>query len=335
MRVLILTHADLLPPDKAKPCELEDAPWKAEYDVIHALKASGHDVQTLGLLEDLSPIEVCLTEWRPHITFNLMEEFNGVSKFDQNVVSYLELRNQRYTGCNPRGLMLSRNKGLAKKILAYHGIQTPKFAVFPRGQGIRRPKDLAFPLIVKSLTEEASLGISGASVVRDEPRLIERIQYIHREIETDAIVESYIEGRELYVGVLGNARPETLPVWELFLSGVPRQCPRIATERVKWDSTYRKRYQIKSSRAKGLSAELTAKAQELAKKVYSALGLNGYARMDLRLTEAGEIYFIESNPNPHIGDNEDFADSAKDAGLTYEALVSKIVSLGLRWQPTK
>ena len=227
------------------------APWRTEYDVISTLPGLGHEVQALGVHDDLGEIRRLATEWKPHIAFNLLEGFDDITIFDQNVVSHLELLKLPYTGCNPRGLLLARDKSLSKKLLAYHRIPVPEFEVFRIGRPIRRPKRLPFPLIVKSLTQEASIGISQASVVDSDEKLKERVTFIHESIGTAAIVEQYIEGRELYVGILGNQTLQALPVWELFFTNMPEGAKRIATDRVKWSVKYQKKYGIDSGPAQG------------------------------------------------------------------------------------
>ena len=255
------------------------------------------------------------------------------SIFDQNVVSHLELLKLSYTGCNPRGLLLARDKSLSKKLLAYHRISLPEFEVFRIGRPIRRPKRLAFPLIVKSLTQEASIGISQASVVDSDEKLKERVAFVHQSIGTAAIAEQYIEGRELYVGILGNQALQALPVWELFFTNMPADAKRIATDRVKWSVKYQKKYGIESGPAKDLPDDICAKIQHVCRRTYRALELSGYARIDLRLDEAGRIWILEANPNPQIAQGEDFAASAEKIGVGYDALLQRIVNLGLRWQP--
>src|SRR6516164_8400047 len=238
-----------------------------------------------------------------------------------------------YTGCNPRGLVLARGKDLSKKLLIYHRIPLPAFAVFPLRRKIRRPPRLTFPLIVKSLNEDASWGISQASVVDSDEKLAERVKFIHDSIGTAAIVEQYIEGRELYVGILGNQALQALPVWELFFQNMPEGSKRIATDRVKWSVKYQKKYGIDSGPAKDLTDEAAAEIQHVCKRAYRALELSGYARVDLRLDDAGNIWVIEANPNPQIARGEDFAASAEKTGLGYEMVLQRIINLGLRWQP--
>lgn len=333
LRVLVLLHADLVPPESVEGVDLSDAEWKTEYDVVTTLRTLGHEVRPLGVSDELAVIRRAVDEWKPHIAFNLLEEFNGVALYDQNVVSYLELLRVPYTGCNPRGLMIARDKALAKKILHYHAVPIPEFFTAPPGRTVKRPKELDFPLIVKSVSEEASLGIAQASIVEDDEKLHERVAFIHQSLGTGALVERYIEGRELYVGVLGNRRLHSLPVWELHLDGLPPDAKRIATQRVKWSRKYQKKYGVASGEAKDLPDETTETVQRLAKTVYHVLGLSGYARIDFRLDASGQVSLLEANPNPQIAQGEDLADSAAHMGLAYPALIKRILDLGLRWKP--
>jgi D-alanine-D-alanine ligase len=334
LRVLALVHRHLIPPDTIEPgTDITSAQWRTEYDVVSALRGIGHDVQVLGVHDDLGDIRRAATEWKPHIAFNLLEGFDDIVIFDQNVVSHLELLRLPYTGCNPRGLLLARDKSLSKKLLAYHRIAVPEFEVFRIGRPVRRPKRLAFPLMVKSLTQEASIGISQASVVDTDEKLKERVVFIHQSIGTAAIVEQYIEGRELYVGILGNQTLQALPVWELFFTNMPTDARRIATDRVKWSVKYQKKYGIESGPALDLTETQAAEIQHLCKRAYRALELSGFARIDLRMDEAGRAWVLEANPNPQIARGEDFAASAEKAGLSYEAVLQRIINLGLRWQP--
>ena len=334
LRVLALVHRHLIPPDiLPEGTDLVSAPWRTEYDVISTLRGLGHDVQPLGVHDDLGDIRRASTEWKPHIAFNLLEGFDDVTIFDQNVVSHLELLKLSYTGCNPRGLLLARDKSLSKKLLAYHRIAVPEFEVFRIGRPIRRPKRLAFPLMVKSLTQEASIGISQASVVDTDEKLKERVEFIHASIGTAAIVERYIEGRELYVGILGNQALQALPVWELFFTNMPADAKRIATDRVKWSVKYQKKYGIESGPARDLPEAIADRIQHVCKRAYRALELSAYARIDLRLDEAGNVWLLEANPNPQIAKGEDFAASAERVGIGYDSLLQRILNLGLRWQP--
>jgi D-alanine-D-alanine ligase len=334
LRVVALVHRHLVPPAKVdEGTDITAAPWRTEYDVISTLTNMGHEVQVLPVHDDLGEIRRLATEWKPHIAFNLLEGFDDVVIFDQNVVSHLELLKLSYTGCNPRGLLLARDKSLSKKLLAYHRLAVPEFEVIRIGRPIRRPKRLPFPLIVKSLTQEASIGISQASVVENDDRLKERVTFIHESIGTAAIVEQYIEGRELYVGIIGNQTLQALPVWELFFTNMPEGAKRIATDRVKWSVKYQKKYGIDSGPAHEIGEEKIAAIQHLCKRAYRALELSGYARIDLRLDDAGRVWVLEANPNPQIAKGEDFAASAEKVGLGYETVLQRIINLGLRWQP--
>jgi D-alanine-D-alanine ligase len=334
LRVLTLVHRHLIPPDLIEEgTDLTSTPWRTEYDVMSTLRGMGHEVQVLGVHDDLGDIRRAATDWKPHIAFNLLEGFDDIVIFDQNVVSHLELLKLPYTGCNPRGLLLARDKSLSKKLLAYHRISVPEFEVFRVGRPVRRPKRLAFPLMVKSLTQEASIGISQASVVDSDEKLAERVAFIHQSIGTAAIVEQYIEGRELYVGIMGNQALQALPVWELFFSNMPPEARRIATDRVKWSVKYQKKYGIESGPARDLTEAQAEAIQHLCKRAYRALELSGFARIDLRLDESGHAWLLEANPNPQIARGEDFAASAEKAGISYEGVLQRIINLGLRWQP--
>jgi D-alanine-D-alanine ligase len=335
LRVLALVHESLVPPESANKQKLAGADWKTEYDVAHALRGLGHEVQVLGIGSDLAPLRVAIQDWKPHIAFNLVEAFDDVSIWDANVVAYLELLKVPYTGCNSRGLVLARDKALAKKVLSYHRMPLADFAVCPRERAVRRPRRLRFPLIVKSATLDASIGISQASVVEDDQKLEERVRFIHETIGTDALVEEYIEGRELYVGILGDKRLEVLPIWELSFDGMPEESRRIATERLKWSLTYRKKHAIVSGPARELPDKVAVRIREVCRRVYRNLMLSGYARIDLRLREDGEPCVMEANPNPQLSADEDFADSARAAGIEYASLVQRIVDLGLRFEPSR
>jgi len=330
LRVLVLMHPSLVPPDSIEGCtEKEIFQWKTEYDVVSTLRKLGHEVRPLGVQDELQPIRAAVQDWKPHIVFNLLEEFHGVSEFDQHVVSFLELLRVPYTGCNPRGMVLARGKALSKKLLFYHRIRVPGFAVVPRGRKARRPRALAYPAIVKSLTEEASLGISQASIVDSDEKLEERVRFIHDSVGTDAIVEQFIEGRELYVAVLGNQRLEVLPVWELVFENMPPGSAAIATARVKHNPEYQEKRGIYHQPAEALPPEVHAHIVKTTKRAVRILELDGYARFDYRLTPAGELYFLEANPNPDISEREEFAAAATAAGYPYPDLMQRIVSLGM------
>lgn len=333
-RVLVLVHKHLIPPEAPTADEIANAEWRMEWDVISTLKKRKHELRVIGVSDDLTPIRSSVDEFKPTIVFNLMEAFANVSVFDQNVVSYLELLRVPYTGCNPRGLTLSRDKALAKKLMAYHRIAVPDFLVVPRGKKPKLPKRLRFPLIVKSLIYESSIGISQASVVANEEQLAKRVQFVHETIGTAAIVEQFVEGRELYVGVLGNDRLRVFPVWEMSFAKMPESVWHIATERVKWSAKYQEKHGIDTGEA-SLTYGEASRVQHVAKRVFRALDLTGYARIDLRLGADGRLFVIEANPNPQLAAAEDFAQSAKLAKVSYGELLERIMALGLQWQPER
>ncbi len=328
----MLVHATLVPPNSLEGAtEKEIEEWRTEYDVISHLKAAGHDVRPLGLSDSLSELRGAILDWKPDIVFNLLEEFDGIVTYDQHVVAFLELMRQPYTGCNPRGMMLSRDKVLSKQLLSYHRVPTPQFMVFPRGQRARVPRRLRYPLFVKSSTEDASLGIAHASVVTDARQLVERIAFMHEQVNSDALVEEYIEGRELYVGVIGNDRLRVLPVWEMTFGSLPEHLPAIATRKVKWDRHYQQKYGITTAAAQDLPEGTVARLEQLSKRIYRALHLSGYARMDFRLRSDGSLYVLEANANPNISAAEDFAQSALTAGLDYGELLQRILAVGEKY----
>lgn len=334
LRVLVMMDEGLIPPeDVGGMDERAIAPFKTEHDVLEGLNALGHDARPVGVKTDLAPLHDALQEFRPHICFNLCEDFDGIATRDHNVVSFLELVHRPYTGCNPRGLVLARDKALTKKVLAYHGLNVPRFEVFPLGRAVRRPDDLAYPLVVKSLIEEGSTGISQASVVRDDAQLAERVAFIHERLGTDAIAEQYVHGRELYVGVMGNRRLKVLPIWEMSFGSLPDDALPIATQQAKWNPQYQKRCGIESHPARDLPPSTRRAIEQVCRTTYRALELSGYARVDLRLTATGEIYVLEANPNPQIARGHEFADSAAEAGLNYGSLLQSIVRMGLNYRP--
>ena len=333
LRVLVLMHESLVPPENLDGyTEEEILEWKTEFDVVSTLREMGHDVLPLGVFDDLGDLRRATEDFKPHVWFNLLEEFHGVGVYGHHVVSYLELMKQHYTGCNPRGLMLANDKPLAKKILSFHNIRSPTFFVVHRGKKTRLPSEIEFPLLVKSASEDASLGISDASIVRDLSQLQARVEFIHSNTETDALVETFIQGRELYVGIIGNRQLRVYPIWEMIFENAKPGDPQIATSRVKWDIKHQKKLGIKTVRAKGISQQIEARIYRVCKRVYKALSLSGYARIDLRLREDGKLFVIEANPNPNLSFGEDFAESAEEDGVKYEKLLQKIISLGLNYQ---
>jgi D-alanine-D-alanine ligase len=331
LRVIVLLHSDFLPPDDVSSIDAAEAHRvKTEISVRAALQALGHDVTLLAVHDELAEVRRAVEEGKPDIVFNLLEEFQGSVLFDHHVVSFLELYRAKYTGCGPRGLVLARDKALSKAIAAHHRIRAPGFAVIKRSRGARklRLRRLAYPLIVKSLTADSSLGISRASLVRDDEHLSERVRFIHERIASDAIVEEFVAGREIYVSLLGNERVTALPPNELLVEKQGPNDDLIVTEKLKHDLRYQVDRGVEVVPAQ-LSPETRARLIHQSKRLYKLLHLDGYARLDWRLREDGALYFLEANPNPEIARGEEFADSAQAAGIGYEALVQRILALGL------
>jgi len=331
LRVLILMHHDLVPPDDVHGLsDREYEQIKCECDVIDAVQELGHDVLELGLSDELAPLGKAIRDWKPQIAFNLLEHFRGEVLYDQNVVSYLELLNVPYTGNNPRGLLIARDKALTKKIAHYHRIPTARFFAVPVGRRTRRPRRFTYPAIVKSQIEDASTGIAQASVVNDDEALEERVRFVHENTQAPAIVEEFIDGRDLYASVVGNHRLRLLPIWEITLDKLPPWSYRIASRRAKFNLEYQKQYGIRIRAARDLPDDLVRKIQRTSRRCYRILNLSGYARLDFRLTKDGRLYLLEANPNPDISEDEELASAAGAAGISYKNLIQKILNLGLR-----
>lgn len=331
LRVLVLMHEDLVPPDDID--EMSESDFhriKTEADILEALSDLGHEAKALGVRDAVVPIRQSVEEWQPDIVFNLLDEFQGEAIYDQHVVAFLELLRVPYTGNNPRGLVLSRDKALSKKLAMYHRITVPAFFTARRDRRVRRPKRLGFPLIVKSLVEEASMGISKASVVRDDEALEARVHFIHERIGTDAIVEEFIPGRELYVGVLGNERLVALPPRELIVKALEPGEDLIATESLKHNIHYQDKHGVRIGEAKRLPDGVSSTLERVSKRIYRMLALEGYARIDYRLSNDGVLYFLEANPNPELANYEEFAHAASRAGIPYKMLIQRILNLGLK-----
>ena len=331
LRILLLCHEDLIPPEDEAAASAEKLEQtETERDVLRALRALGHSVEVVGLYDELTPLREAVRKFRPHLAFNLLEEFHEQALYDYNIVAYLELLKVPYTGCNPRGMVLGRDKALSKKVLSYHRVKVPRFGVLRRGRKISRVAGLEFPLIVKSLTEDASLGISEASVVHNDEKFKERVEFIHRRVQTPAIAEQFIHGREIYVTVLGHSRLQVLPPWELCFAGLRDEAPKIATRRAKWDKAYKERRSLRLKAAADFSPERVERLARLSKRIYRSLNLSGYARIDFRVPEEGPPVFLEANPNPDIASDAESASAAASVGIGYEDFIQRLVRLGLR-----
>ncbi len=330
LKVLVLfdgTSPTTLDQDFTK--EMKTSEWKTEANVMAALGSLGYAAEHLAIFDDVDLLRQKLETFAPDVLFNLVEQFRNNPGFDQNIVSFFEMQGLPFTGCGSTGLTLCKHKGISKKILHYHHIHVPNFMVVPRGQRIARPRQLNFPVLVKPVKEEASYGISQASFVETDEQFRERVAFIHEKYNSDAIAEEYIDGRELYVSLMGNVRLTVFPIRELVFREVPPNEPKIATFKAKWDEEYRKRWGLENRFAEGLDSALVSRIEETSKRIYRLLTVDGYARIDMRLTADNQVYFIEANPNPHLAEDEDFAASAGKAGLSYPQLIDRIVRQGI------
>jgi len=332
-KLKILALFDAIAPttlDQDLSAELKTDDWKTEANILAALAELGHPTEYLAIFDDLNLLKQKLESFQPDIIFNLADQFRNNRAFDQGIASFLELHGLPFTGCGSTGLTLCKHKAISKKILGYHRIHVPEFTVIARGKRCARPARLKFPILVKPLKEEASYGISQASFVETDDQFKERVQFIHTSHDCDVIAEEYIAGRELYVSVLGNHKLDVFPIRELVFKEVPPDEPKIATYRAKWDEEYRKKWGLQNQFAEGLDPALAKDIAQTCKRIYRLLTIDGYARVDLRVTPQNEIYFIEANPNPILAADEDFAQSANKAGLTYPQLIGRIIRTGLK-----
>lgn len=324
-------YASWSPEDHERQMRKEVAAWdqeepEMEYQVGNALLELGHEVRLLGARNELSGLIQQLEEFHPDLVFNAAESFRGDAGLDYLFPAFLESGDWPYTGSGPLGLLVTRNKAMSKKVLAWDGIRVPGFVTFRPGERVALPPDLGFPLIIKPLQSDASLGIAQASVVKDAGALAERVAFVHERFQQPAIAEEYVEGRELYVSMLGNGESlELLPVTEMiFDKAIPPE-ERFATRSAKWDESYRERRGIKNVFARRIAAAARNRLEEVCRRAYRALWLRDYARMDVRLTPAGEVWFIEANANPFISWGHDMANAAEKAGMTYVRFIQRIV----------
>jgi D-alanine-D-alanine ligase len=331
-KLKILALFDAIGPttlDQDLSTELKTTDWKTEAAVLAALEELGYQHEQLAIFDDLDLLRQKLQTFTPDVIFNLADQFRNNRAFDQHIVSYLAMHGIPFTGCGTTGLTLCKHKAISKKILSYHRIHTPHFVTIPRGKRAVRPAHLKFPILVKPLKEEASYGISQASFVETDEQFRERVTFLHENTDNDVIAEEYIEGRELYVSLIGNHRLQVFPIRELVFREVPPDEPKIATYKAKWDEAYRQRWGLENRFAEGLEPALVRHIEDVCKRIYHLLTIDGYARLDLRLNAQNELYFIEANPNPVLAPDEDFAQSAMHTGLTYPRLIDRIARLGM------
>ncbi|MBI3558422.1 MAG: ATP-grasp domain-containing protein [Deltaproteobacteria bacterium] len=336
MRTLMLFDlSESPPPDQCAEAYAEDMKaeeWESEAGVFSALRAAGHEVRLFGVYDDFHILLDEIRLNRPDVVFNLAEAFAGDRARETNVASLLELLGLPFTGADSKALQLCKDKALASVLVAHAGVRVPRFEVSTVAQPLSASKlrELGYPAFVKPAALESSTGISQDSFVENEREAAARIRFVHDRLNEDAVIAEYIEGRELYVSVLGNwdgGRLEVFPTRELFFAEVPEGDPKIATFKAKWDDAYRKKWGIKNGFARGLSAELEDRLADTGRRIFRALQIRGYARIDLRLTPADELVFLEANPNPSIARDDDFAQAALKSGLTYEKLIARIIKL--------
>jgi D-alanine-D-alanine ligase len=318
--------------DHQRQLELEVAAWKTdepemEYQIAHALGERGHDVRLVGVSDDLQSLLHRLSDWKPDLVFNAAEAFRGNEALEYLLPGVLEAEGYRYTGAPPLALQVTRNKAMSKKVLAYFGIQSPGFQTYRLEEKVEKAPELAFPLIVKPLQADASAGIAQASVVQDAASLADRVEFVHLRFGQGAIAEEFINGRELYVGMVGNGNSlEILPATEMvFDKRKTKPEERIATQLAKWDESYRERKGIRNVLARPLAKAVRARMVEACRTAYRALWLRDYARLDLRLAPDGQVWMLEANANPFISYGHDMASAAAKAGMEYQDFIQRIV----------
>jgi D-alanine-D-alanine ligase len=335
MRILVLfdVHRPIGPDETFSVRALRGEEEKpTEADVLTCLRKLGHDVETLAVYDAVKVVLEKIEAFKPDVVFNLCETFFSDRANEPNIPALLELMKVPYTGAGPDALMLCKDKALAKKLLSFHRIRVARFLVSPRERPLRHLRRFSFPAFVKPIGEEASDGIALASLAKNEEEALDRARFLHERFESDALIEEYVDGRELYVGVLGNRRLTVFPPRELFFDhGIAEDAPRFATAKAKWDDGYRKKWKIRNGPAGALPPGLERKLADLARRVYRILNIRGLGRIDVRLSTAGEVVVIEANPNPSLAKDDDFAQAAAQVGIGYETLIRKILENAQRW----
>jgi len=324
------SHLDLVNTDDFATLFKSSADWADERHVYSSLQNLGHDTTLYGVNESIEALIKVAMDTQPELVFATIESYQGCRAKAAYVTGIFELLGFAYTGASPFAMELCRDKALSKKVLGHHKIKVPSFQVFRRQSKISRLAKLVYPVIVKPLGLEASEGISKSSLVTTPTSCKQRIEFIHERFGVDVIVEQFINGREIYVGVLGNDNPKVLTPVELIASNILPEDPMFATYRAKWDEQYREKWGFRTVGARNLEEKVKVQISKTAKRIYSALHLRGYARIDFRLSDSGELYFLEANPNPALNKEDEFAMAAKLSGITYDELIAKIVRLGLQ-----
>jgi D-alanine-D-alanine ligase len=335
MRILVLfdVHRPIGPDETFSVRSLRSEEEKpTEADVLACLRKLGHDVETLAVYDTVKAVLDKIEAFKPDVVFNLCETFFSDRAHEPNIPALLELIKVPYTGAGPDALMLCKDKALAKKLLSFHRIRVARFVVSVRERPLKHLKRFAYPAFVKPIGEEASDGIALASLAKNEVEALDRARFLHERFESDALIEEYVDGRELYLGVLGNKRLTVFPPRELFFEHESGDdAPRFATAKAKWDDVYRKKWRIRNGPAGPLPSGLERRLAELARRVYRILNIRGLGRIDVRLSTSGEVVVIEANPNPSLAKEDDFAQAAAQVGIGYEALIQKILENAQRW----
>ena len=328
LNITVLVDQGEIPPGDP---EFKNPPEEpiTEYHVIEELRLLGHNISVLGADRDVEVMSRALKEYEPDLVFNLTEHLEGDRRFDKHIASFLDMIDIPFTGAGLTGLLLTRDKRLCKQLLSLHRIRVPKYVFFPFKKQVKIPKTLNFPLVVKPVLEDSSEGIANASIVENVEALKDRVQFVHERWEQGVIAEEYIEGRECYVGVLGNKQLRVLPIRECHFNFEGSDGPRLATYRVKWNAEYRKKWNITFGFA-DLEAPMVKKIERVCKKIFRILELRDYGRIDLRLTWDNKIYILEANANPDLAYGEEVAEAAEKAGITYQNLIKLIISYALR-----
>ncbi len=341
MKILVLfdVHRPISPDETFSVRSLRTEEEKpTEADVLACLRKLGHEVETLAIYDEVKVVFDKVEAFKPDVVFNLCETFLSDRSHEPNIPALLELMKVPYTGAGPDALLLCKDKAIAKKLLAFHRVRTARFVVSLREHPLKRLPKFSFPAFVKPIGEESSDGIAKASLAKTEEEAVERARFLHEKFETDALIEEYVDGRELYLGVLGNKRLTVFPPREIFFGERTSEevgdddAPKFATAKAKWDDAYRKKWKIRNGPAGTLPAGLERKLADLARKVYRILGIRGLGRIDVRLTPEGEVVVIEANPNPSLAKEDDFAQAAAQVGIGYEALIQKILESAIRWR---
>ena len=331
LRILVLfeVHDPPAPDEEYERRMREEPDWRTEGHVVAALKAIGHEVHLGAIYKNARDVIDLVERIHPDLVWNFVQTFHGTRYFESHIAGTLELCRVPYTGCGHRALMLCQDKALSKEILKHHRVAVPSFVVSRRAKPLKKLSRSIFPVMVKPLAEEGSVGISRDSFAETEEQALARVHFLHERLKQDVIIEQYVTGREIYVGVIGNDRLTVLPPRELKFSKVPEGEPKFASFKAKWDEGYRERWGIFSTFPDDLSEPLQRSIATVAKRVFRTLQMRGFGRIDLRLTEGGKLVVVEANPNPEIAQGEDVASAADKIGLPYNDLIERIALLAL------